>query len=435
MPRQRARGQGTIKRKRVKNKQGRVSRIDFVPRITLKSGKTKDGPRCSTEAEAAKELEKLRLRFGTGEVEAVTVKAYVEAWLERNEFHLKYQSFVAYSGDIGNHVLPYLGDFNMLEVKRRDVQHMIDTAYAQLQKRGYDGAAVIRKSVAAFHRIYEDYLAELEDEDPYTYRPNPVNRKRLKLPPERVDRPTLWTEEEIWRFLYHAATHRIFPALYTAITSGLRQGELLALTWDDLERYLDEEKKRMVGLLRIQHTLHLVPKPDIGRVQCRKDMWHVTGRYFLGTPKTEKSDGFVTIPEDTLKLLDLQRDIIMREKEENAAYEDRNFMFPNTRGAPLNKNYLWATYKALIKGAGVRDVKWHDLRDTFASYYIALTDLITVSSQLRHSTPTTTANRYTHPLIKRRIKATASASELFPMQPSDGKTILDLHQKHRLPKV
>ncbi len=419
----RPKGSGQIVRRKT-TKDGRKQNYDYIPRIYIQ-GKYIDGPRCKDYEEAEVQLSLLLKSYGLEHTQGITLKAYCLSWLETNKQNVKWTSYRTYTISLNNQIFPHLGNIMMIDLKRTQVQNFINQELIAIRAKGQKGESTIRKAITLLHQIYEDYMMEVEDENPHLSLKNPVSRKRLKIPSEVTDVPQLWTEEQIWKFLYLTASHRLFPAIYTAITTGLRQGELLALVWSDLEQKTPTGSEKPIGAFRISKTLHQIPKRSHEEAMQRSDLKHIQGCFFTGTAKTIKSNDYVTIPSDTLELLNLHK----QSQGKTEGYQDYNLIFPSTIGTPMESGNLLRDYYKLIEKAELPKIKWHDLRDTFASYSIAINDLVSVSKQLRHSNPSTTAKRYTHPLIQRRIKSAATANSLFPILDDFETTIINQYQR------
>jgi len=118
----------------------------------------------------------------------------------------------------------------------------------------------------------------------------------------------------------------------TAAMSGLRQGELLGLRWRDIDW-------------------------TAARVRVRRN-W-VRGEY--GTPKSRRSSRSVPLADRVAGELD-------RHFQGSSFKADDDLVFPHpVIGTPLDRSRLLKRFKAALKRAQVREVRFHDLRHTFGT--------------------------------------------------------------------
>ena len=146
--------------------------------------------------------------------------------------------------------------------------------------------------------------------------------------------------------------------------TGLRRGEICGLMWKDFD-----EKK---GTLSVCRTLH------------RKGM----GVFSLGATKTSKGNRTIILPRSIVELL--------RQRKKRAVSQ---WIFPQpvSPELPMNPDSAYRRLKVLLKQAGLPDIRFHDLRHTFATH--ALTsgvDAKTLSGILGHTNASFTLDTYTH---------------------------------------
>jgi integrase len=122
------------------------------------------------------------------------------------------------------------------------------------------------------------------------------------------------------------------PLYLTAAMTGLRQGELIALRWKDVDW--------KAGLIRVRRN-------------------YTRGRF--GTPKTKRSSRAVPMPNRVAVALKQHL-----KRSEYTGADDLVFCHPET-GGPLDASKMRKRFKAAIKAAGVRSIRFHDLRHTFGT--------------------------------------------------------------------
>ena len=174
--------------------------------------------------------------------------------------------------------------------------------------------------------------------------------RRLKVPPPQFD--YLLPEEA--HQLVEAAEGLWQVMILLALSTGLRQGELLALQWQDI----DLAKRFLI----VRHSLFR------GRV---------------GTPKSNKE-----------RILPLNGAVI--EALSTLKKSKSGFLFTNSKGKPLTDNECKWPIKKACSRAGIRQISWHVLRHTFASHLVqAGVSIMEVQRYLGHADIRTT-QRYAH---------------------------------------
>ena len=168
-------------------------------------------------------------------------------------------------------------------------------------------------------------------------------------------------------------TNRNGILFLTALLTGMRIGELLALKWDNVDLN--------TGTITVCETLR--------RVKVYDDKGNSESKILTKCPKTEKGYRSIPIPKTLVLAL---------KKYQLASYNSaEGLVFCTKSGSPFQYNYVWYTHKALCKKANIRETSIHALRHTFASRSIeAGIDVKTVSDLLGHANTQITWNTYVH---------------------------------------
>ena len=158
-----------------------------------------------------------------------------------------------------------------------------------------------------------------------------------------------------------------------ALWTGLRQGELLGLRWQDV----DLAARR----LRVEVTL-----------QYRKR------EFFVEPTKTPKSRRTIGLPAPAAEMLAQHRQRQLEQRllvGPGVGHPVDGLVFTNPFGRALDGRYLTVRFQAMVKRAGLGYLRFHDLRHAAATLMLASgTDLKVVSEVLGHSAIATTANVY-----------------------------------------
>ncbi|HET9110690.1 MAG TPA: site-specific integrase, partial [Ktedonobacterales bacterium] len=168
-----------------------------------------------------------------------------------------------------------------------------------------------------------------------------------------------------------------------ALSTGMRQGELLGLRWREVD--LDRATARVTATLQ-----------------------KTGARLELAAPKTHRSKRQIALTPSAVSVLHAHR---ARQAEERlragAAWADWDLVFCNQVGGPLQKgNVLVKDFVPLLKRAGVRRVRFHDLRHTAATLLLGRgVPVKVVSELLGHASIAITLDVYAHVLPDMQAQA------------------------------
>ena len=285
--------------------------------------------------------------------------AWLDIWLEECAApSVRPSTLKAYRRYVDYNIKPHLGDKQICKVTTADVQRM----YRVLQKEGgVHGGPLAASSVRRIHNVLHQALDVAVNRHLIVKNPT----KDVVLPKKETPTKTILNDAQLERFMeaiqQDAFWHDFF---YLEITTGLRRGEISGLMWSDF----DEEK----GTLSIRRTLHTKEG----------------GGYYVGETKTGKGRRVIKLPPSTVQML---------KQRKKASLSQWMFPSPMHPEDPINPNSAYGRMKKIMNAAGLPNIRFHDLRHTFATH--ALTsgvDAKTLSGILGHTKTSFTLDTYTH---------------------------------------
>lgn len=213
---------------------------------------------------------------------------------------------------------------------------------------------------------------------------------------EKVNEVKPFSLDEQFKFINAIKGNDLEMLFITAIDTGLRQGELLALTWNDID--FDNE------YIKVNKSFKTVKNLVTGK---RENI--------IQSPKTEKGNRVVPIPNHLVnklkKYMSSQKEL--RIKMANL-FNNKNLVFCNIYGNYLDAANVLKRFKRILVNNNLKEIKFHDLRHTFATRLFELGENPkTVQELLGHSDISVTLDTYTHVLDDMKEKAISKLDSLY----------------------
>jgi integrase len=281
----------------------------------------------------------------------LTVAAFLNDWAELALTRLRPRTAESYAAVVRLYVIPAIGRIPLAKLEPEHVRRML----ADLAARQNLSATTRRYARSVLRTALAQALRE-----------GKVLRNVATLvdPPPKVHRELRpLSREQVRVFLDGVQGDRLEALYVTALGTGLRQGELLALRWSDVD--LD------AGALTVRHTL---------------------GRFTreLAPTKTERSRRTLRLPRRVTEALAAHR-------ERQKVVPLSGLIFTSQAGAPLQSVNVTRDLQRHLTRLGLPHQRFHDLRHAFATLALeAGEDLGVVSRILGHTTLATTADVYAH---------------------------------------
>jgi integrase len=364
------------KRRRVKGDGSVHLRDDGLYQGRIDLGR-EDGKRKSksvyarTEAECIQKMHAVRLARSKG----VNVLAkrhklsdYLETWLADVVTPSRRPGTVrSYEGIIRIHLIPGLGHIDLSKLDAPAVRKFLN---AKLKEGSSARNVELMRAVlhACIHQAVRDDLV-------------PRNVVSLTSAPT-VKRPAreFLNVDHARAVIKTAADHKRGALFVTAIATGCRLGELLALEWSDVDLH--------GGFIRVSKQL----QRQGGRVG------HGGSRLATVEPKTERSNRTLPVPSFAIDSLRKHKEVRQAlASKRGLPWSEDLHVFGCEGFGPTEPRNATRTFKAFLKEAEVPDVRFHDLRHACASLMLSQgTDLRTIMQHLGHSQIALTMNTYSH---------------------------------------
>ncbi|GGR27479.1 tyrosine-type recombinase/integrase [Deinococcus ruber] len=309
-----------------------------------------------------------------------SVLAYLNRWLAHKRRELRPTTYRAYVNEL-RHLIPELGHLPLTALTAMQIQQAITDRL--------DRQASTVKCLSTALRTLRMALRQA-----VLWGVLPANPASLvRAPRIQPTEMTMWTQEETRRFLEHAHTHRLAPLFTLALSSGMRRGELLALSWGDV--HLERAE------VTVTHTY----------------IRDLTGAWILGEPKTRAGYRSIPLADDMVALLRKHRH---EEESWFGRRTDEHPVFTQSTGERADPSNLARLFHRLVREANVPRIRFHDLRHTSASLLIRQgVPAKVVSDRLGHADVAFTLRVYTHLYDDQRRAAAIPLTQLLSAAPAE----------------
>ncbi len=310
--------------------------------------------------EASNALRRGMLPVGTN----VTVQEYLESWLENvHKPTIRLSSYLNYRKHLKNYLVPGLGKIKLQKLLPQQVQ-------AFYTKKINEGLAP--KTVKDFHGILHKALDNAVKWD--------ILSRNVcdAVTPPRIPRKekTVLTIQQAHTLIEQVKAHRLEALLVLAVITGMREGEILALHWQDIDF-------------------------EQGSLQVQRAVSYLKGYgYVESEPKTDKSRRMIKLPIFLINILKQhQTQQEEQRREVGKAWIEKKLVFTNAQGYYYSANTLRKVFKRFLMSIGLPSMCFHNLRHSAATILLAMNVHPKVVQEiLGHSQISVTMDLYSHAL-------------------------------------
>lgn len=305
--------------------------------------------------EAEKMLVDIQYKINTqqyGMTDKTLFTEFLNDWLETYvKSNCRQTTYEAYKLNLDVHVIPF---FKKLNVSISNITPvMIQKYYYEKLKSGLS-ANTVRKHHANIRKCL-DYAKKMQ-----IINFNPADS--VELPKKTKYKADFYNKEDVIKLLNIVSNTVIETPVILAVTLGLRRGEVLGLTWDDIDL--------VSGVISINKTRTKYTTETVNKT------------------KTEESERQLILPFQVQQYL---TDI------KNRHFGKSNYVCILPDGNPISPDYLTHKFKSILEQSDLKVIRFHDLRHTNASLLLAQgVDMKKIQGWMGHSQYQTTANIYAH---------------------------------------
>jgi integrase len=319
-----------------------------------------------------------------------TVGQFLTDWLENtHKQSVRPRTYERYREAIQLHLIPGLGHH---QLQRLSVQH-VQAFYKSKLTEGLSPT-----TVRYYHSVLHNALVAAVKWGLVVRNvcdlATPPRRARFEIQP--------LTPEQVQQFLKAIQGHK-WEALFTlALATGMRQGEVLGLKWQDIHF--------TTGTLQVRRILTRIPSETEGKV------------YIEAEPKTQKSRRSIIVASFALEVLKRHRKRQLETKlKAGPFWEEHDYVFCTLTGTHLRPAHVIDEFKKLLKKGGLPAIRFHDLRHSAATLLLSLgVHAKVVQEMLGHTQISMTMDIYSHVLPGMQQEAVSKLNTLLiPHEDSD----------------
>lgn len=325
-----------------------------------------------------------------------TLGEWLKDWLKNySAINISARTAVSYGEQINQHIIPALGAIYLSELQPQQLQSYYAQALISGRKRGNGGLS--KQTVLYQHRIISQSLND-------AVRHGVVARNvATVVQPPRPKRKAMATipHDDVTRFLEEAKNTPFYEVFFTALYTGMRRGELLALRWCDVDL-------------------------DLATLSVVQSLYRLTGGEFvIKEPKSPQSRRSIALPP-TLAVM------LRKYKEDRTAagvltgklLSENDLVFCHYDGSPFDPSSVTHSFGKTAKKIGLSGVRFHDMRHSHATLMLkAGVHPKIVSERLGHARVGITLDTYSHVLPGLQEAAAESFDKMLQPRECDNQSV------------
>jgi integrase len=306
----------------------------------------------------------------------VATSAYLAQWV-RDARNIRPTTRKGYASVVTNHLVPTIGAIPLAALSPLDVESMLTTLAPRVSPKMLRNIhATLRRALG--QAVRAGLVAR-----------NVASREFVDAPRVPSVEPKALSTAEVARVKKAAAGDPVEAIVIVALGTGLRQGELLGLAWEDVD---------LKG----------------GRLVVRKELVYRAGKYWREEPKTERSKRTVPLSAEVVVAIEAHRERLIAAGFVPIATGP---VFPSRAGREVSGSWVTHRFYAILARAKVDRVPFKNLRTTFASrlFEAGVSDRL-IADLMGHTRTKTTQRHYIATTPEQAVEAVARLRGRSPRQ-------------------
>ena len=293
-----------------------------------------------------------------------TVGQWMDVWYEYYaQIKVRPSSHKTYEGYIRNHIKPAIGSIPLTRLTTLDLkklyQKLLTEGRVERKESEKQAKGLSPKTVRNINQVISSAMQLAIQQKLISSTPADgcalprIEHKEMKTLPA----------DQLAAFLNEAKRTGTFELYYIDLATGLRRGELLGLKWQDVDL-------------------------DSGVIHVRRQVGRIDGKVQEAPLKTKNAYRNISIGADAVSIL-------WEKKKQDGGRSE--YVFPSPTGGPMSPDSILKMLHRVLERAGLPELRFHDLRHTFATLALQNgVDIKTVSGMLGHFSAGFTLDTYAH---------------------------------------
>ena len=332
---------------KLKNKYG--YRVTLIMPDGCEKVRQKGGFHKMCDAQKARDLAVVQLHNNSYVVDdRYTVRDFFTMWLnEVMKQKIKGSTYYTYTYILKNHIYPLIGSIRLTGLNRGHVLHVYKTVGEKSESTAKLSRVILVTGLRYAKQVHLISVDPAKDVliPKSVYKPVPYHE-------QRIDTQKTLTEDQLRLLIEKSKGTKIYLFILFAGLMGLRKSEIIGLKYSDVDfnnKTLHVQRQLGIDLSRE----NIAPK-----TKCKQEI----------DLKTRSSNRVIDIPDMVFNAIMEERQIYEKNRRRRqVSFQDLDYICCSSYGSPRSASYCYPHFKKLLMEANLPNIRFHDLRHTYAT--------------------------------------------------------------------